>query len=124
MNAYNKWREGVLAKESDVLPQLVTVLKDKEDMLEMDNSELNLVLSVFFLALRKENGDEYPANTIFGMATALQRRLQMQGRVVSFFQDNEFRGLKNCIDNLMQEKTKAGIGMKIKQAQPITKEQE
>ncbi|XP_053400041.1 zinc finger MYM-type protein 2-like [Mercenaria mercenaria] len=124
MNAYKKWRRDVLSKESGKLSDLHALLKSKENILKMDNSELNFVLSCFFLAVRKENGEVYLPDTIHVFISGIQKHFQMNGRDVSFFIDTQFKGLKNCLENLLKERSKLGICLYKKQAKPITTEQE
>ena len=69
-------------------------------------------------------GGDYTSGSIFSVATALQRHFEMNVKHISIFNDPQFLGLKNVIDNAMQEKCKQGIGITKKQAAVITVSQE
>ena len=90
----------------------------------MNNTELNFILSVFILSLKKADGNDYTADSLFSLTCALQRHLELNGRPVSLLDGPEFQKLRNTLDNAMQDRTRAGIGINKRQAGVITIEQE
>lgn len=74
--------------------------------------------------VRKENREEYPPNTLYEIVMALQMYLAKQGKLYKFLGDSEFLQLKNTLDNIMSERTKAGGKTKPRKADVITIEQE
>ena len=125
LNLYKMWREEVLKKgDGGFYPELKQLLRTEPEILNFSVGQLNFVLSVFFMALKKKDGGDYTSGSIFSVATALQRHFEMNGKPISIFNDPQFLGLKNVIDNAMQEKCKQGIGITKKQAAVITVSQE
>ena len=90
----------------------------------MNNTELNFILSVLILSLTKADGNDYTADSLFSLTCALQRHLELNGRPVSLLDGPEFQKLRNTLDNAMQDRTRAGIGINKRQAGVVTIEQE
>lgn len=113
LNLYAKWRLEVLQSGvNDVLdPELLQTIQTNSDILALTNNQLNAVLSVFVLSLKKEDGSRYTSGTLFSVVTALQRHFEINNKRVSFFTDPVFTSLKNCLDNSMQETTRQGVGL-------------
>ncbi len=89
---------------NDVLdPELLQTIQTNSDILALTNNQLNAVLSVFVLSLKKEDGSRYTSGTLFSVVTALQRHFEINNKRVSFFTDAVFTLLKNCLNNSMQE---------------------
>ena len=124
VNLFNDLLKEILAHETDGHDANIRQLLLREtDILQFEITELNTILSSFFMSLRKKDGSDYTSNSIFSVATALQRYFEYNERPVSFFNDLRFTKLKNVIDKCMQEKCKQGIWIFKKQAE-ITIEQE
>ena len=90
----------------------------------MTNDELNYALSRFVREIKKQSGEEFPGKTLRELTLAIQMSLEKNGKVVKLLCDPAFSELKNTLDNMMKKRAKQGIGMKIKQAQEITLEEE
>ena len=90
----------------------------------MSDKELNPALPVFILLLRKEDGKEYPGNTVFQLVCGLQRYLEFKGRVVQFFKDVKFKDIKYAVDKTMQPRTSEGMGITKQKVDIVSIDQE
>lgn len=91
---------------------------------EMVASELNDALSFFVFEVKKQDGSDYPANSLFGLVSSIQHYLKMKGKSFRFFNDECFRKLKNSLDAVMKERSLAGIGAHRKKAEIISVSEE
>ena len=53
-------------------------------------NELDLLLSKFFISVRKQNGTEYELGTLSGFQRSFQRYLHEKGSLINILRDNEF----------------------------------
>mgnify|MGYP000129169507 CR=1 FL=1 len=53
-------------------------------------NELDLLLSKFFISVRKQNGTEYEPGTLSGFQRSFQRYLHEKGSLINILRDNEF----------------------------------
>ncbi len=81
-------------------------------------------LCLFVLEIRKQNGDEYPRETLYKIVLSLQNFLAMNGRTVKLLDNAPFSKLWNTVDNKMKQLSKARIIHPKNQAQPISLQQE
>ena len=78
-----------------------------------------------FLFLKKQDGTEYPGNSLHGLVCAIQRYLKSQcGKDFRFFNDDFFSKLRTSLDTVMKEGSAAGIGVHSKRAKVITFDEE
>ena len=61
---------------------------------------------------RKENGEEYPAKTLYEIVCSIQSYLRSHNRPVNFFSKSSsvFNSLRKTLDGLMRECNAKGIG--------------
>ena len=93
-------------------------------LVKMTTKELAFWLPRFVAEARKQDGCVYSSNTLYQIVCGIQRHLQENGTNVNFFVDNEFTLLRSVLDNEMKETRGKGVGVKKKEALPITEEQE
>ena len=64
----------------------------------------------FIVEIRKENGDQYPGNTLHdllqGLSLYLKREKGFSKRLIS----DAFSEIKNMLDNMMKERSLEGLG--------------
>lgn len=72
--------------------------------------ELNTWLPVFINEARKANGDYYRAKTLMEYIIMLQCHLHAHGCGHRFLSDLIFQPIKNCLDNVMKDLQKRGLG--------------
>ncbi|ESP01043.1 hypothetical protein LOTGIDRAFT_172875 [Lottia gigantea] len=80
-------------------------------LLRMDKECLNTALKYFIFEARKQNGSEYPANSIYALYAAIQSSLRENRVVINLFEDNEFREARKCLDAAMRNLSKKGLGI-------------
>lgn len=90
----------------------------------MTKDELCFSLTRFVLEAKKQNGDPYPAETLYEIVLAIQMYLSMHGRDMKFLNDVEFTVLKNTLDTRMKELTSQGHRVRRRQAEVITEDEE
>ena len=106
------------------IPGLLDILKRHDKFETLSDKELNVVLPVFILSLRKEDGKEYPGSTVFQLVCGLQRYLEFKGRIVQFFKDVIFKDIKYAVDNTMQQRTREGVGITKQKVDIVSIDQE
>ena len=92
----------------------------------MNMEQLNKNLSLFFLEIRKPDGQPYPGQTLYIIALGLLRYLREKNIDVNIFdkKDATFSQFRSVLYARMKELKAAGIGTHVKQAMPITPELE
>ena len=87
----------------------------------MDDAFLQYWLTHFIIEIRKQNGLEYPPNTLHHLVCGILRFLRQNRRPeVAFFIDASFQDFCNSLDVEMKRLQSAGLGSKRKQAEPLT----
>ncbi|XP_048251406.1 uncharacterized protein KIAA1958-like [Haliotis rufescens] len=82
-----------------------------EDIVEMSLSTMNTAFKYFLFEARKLDGAQYTADTVHGLFTALQSGLRLKGRKnINLFEDQQFEESRTCLDALMKELSKKGLG--------------
>ena len=88
---------------------------------EMDKADLSKWLSKFLVEIRHNDGKACTGTTLHQILCGLQRHLwEKIDHRIDFFSDSEFRFLKSVLDSQMKELRSQGVGMKKKQAEPVT----
>ena len=91
----------------------------------MSAAELNDSISLFVFEVKKQDGTEYPGNSLHGLVCAIQRYLKSEcGKNVRFFNDDFFSKLRTSLDTVMKERSTAGIGVHSKRPEVITLDEE
>ena len=93
-------------------------------LLDMTKDELCFSLSRFICEIRKKNTKDYPAESLYDIIICIQLHLEMHGREFKLLDDPAFIQLKHTLDNTMKEHAKAGLTVKRRQAQPISRSEE
>lgn len=62
-----------------------------EDICQLSNESLNFWLQRFVVEIRRQDGTNYPPNTLTQILSGLQRYLRNNctGRIINFFKDND-----------------------------------
>lgn len=104
------------------------MLGDTIPELEHFNAEyVNKWLSQFFMEVRKQNGELYPAKSLYLLASGILRHFRDCGLTdMNFLNDSDDRFLhfRKCLDSQMKWITRQGICSEIKQAEPVTSKHE
>ncbi|XP_071108921.1 uncharacterized protein KIAA1958-like [Haliotis cracherodii] len=79
-------------------------------ILQMDKEYLNIALKYFLFETRKQNGSEYPANSVYALFAAIQSALRENGTVINLFEDDEFIEARKSLDAAMPNLSQKGLG--------------
>ena len=86
--------------------------------------QLDYWLSKFVVEAKNKNGESYPPNTLYGICCGLMRYVRDLHPEVNFFKDPQYAGFRKTLDGEMKRLRSLGLGVKRKQAEPITVEEE
>ena len=86
--------------------------------------QLDYWLSKFVVEARNKNGESYPPNTLYVICCGLLRYVRELHPEVNFFKDSQYAGFRKTLDGEMKRLRSLGLGVKCKQAEPITVEEE
>jgi hypothetical protein len=101
-----------------------TTKQKTQSLEEMNNTDINNWLSHFALEVRKQNGSEYPPNSLYHICGGLQRHLWGQGKQVDLLHSAEFASFQPSLDGEMKRLQAKGLGSTKRQADIITEEEE
>ena len=90
----------------------------------MTKDDLCFALSRFIHEVRKQNGDNYPSETLYELIISIQLYLASHGKEYRFLQDEAFVSLKNTIDSRMTFLAVSGFQTERRQAGVIKREDE
>ncbi|XP_032880169.1 uncharacterized protein LOC116975321 [Amblyraja radiata] len=95
---------------------------------EITHDELNFWLCRFVLEVRRQDGSEYPPNSLRLLCCSILRHLRENCRRsdIDFFNKlkPDFAEFRATLDNRMKQLQRLGIGLVRKQAQPYTEDDE
>ena len=72
------------------------------------------------LEVRKANGEHYPPDSLYSLCTGLLRYIREERPEINIFKDPTFVGFQRALDSEMKRLRSTGLGVKRKQAEPIT----
>ena len=79
----------------------------------------------FHLQSQKENGEEFPPNTLHHIVCGIQHHVRMNvNSTIDFFKDSDFADFHVCLDSEMKRLQRAGHESKIRKAEPLTAEEQ
>ena len=110
MNLWKEWaknREALGHPHPDRLPHLLEV------------SSLNDWMCKFIIEVRRKDGNEYPANTLYQICCGIMRHVKEYCPSINFFTQPEFHATKKTLDGEMK-RIKSSGQTHIKQAEPLT----
>ena len=79
----------------------------------MADCEMVYALKRFIVEVHKQNGEEYPAETLYELVICLQMFLNSKGK-------NDYVEVHNCLDNRMKELSCNGFVQKCQKADIVT----
>ena len=69
---------------------------------DMTIDEINNSVSRFIIEVKKMDGTEYPADTLYSLVISVQLYMDSIGRPYKFLNDESFIQIKNTLDNVMK----------------------
>ena len=98
-----------------------------DDIEALEAEDLNNHLCNFIMEANKQDGSNYPPNTLYQIIAGIQRHLKENSRPEMTILDPKnlkFIKARQVLDARMKLLTSQGVGATKKQAQPLTEEQE
>ena len=74
----------------------------------------------FITEIRKLDGSDFPAKTLYQIVICLQFHLEGNGFTWKLLDDKDFTEVRFTLDNIMKERVSAGIGIRVKKADTIS----
>ena len=118
------WKEWSLTrevKEAEGVKNLSTPL------LEMKEEDFAYWLTKFILEVRKQNGEQYPPKSLYAFVCSFKRYFEQNGvhHLNPLDTSNAlFGNFRSVLDGEMKRLHSLGLGTKVKQAEPITPDEE
>lgn len=104
---------------------IFAVAPNSEILKTLRNFEQSFWLSKFVYEVKKKEKSEYPQNSLYLLCTGLQRYLRETGAPeLKIFESPDFKLFQDSLDAEMKRLTAKGLGCEIKQAEPITEDEE
>ncbi len=76
------------------------------------------------MEIRKQNGEEYPRETLYEIVLSLQHYMTMNGRELKLLDHPGLIKMHNTLDNYMKQLSKQGVIRECQQAKPISVKEE
>ena len=122
-NQYCSWRVFKLTDDFD--ERIFNANLDDLKSRSMKIENFKFALCRFIPEVKKANSSEdYPSKTLYELVIAIQKFLNYNKVHWKLIHDEEFEEVRNVLDNVMQKRTKSGIGNLKKQAEVISYEYE
>ena len=86
--------------------------------------ELNRWLSRFILEVRRQDGKNYPPNTLYQLCCGVMRYVREVKPELDIFKDPTFADFRKTLDAEMKRLRSLGHGTRVKQAEPISETEE
>ena len=92
---------------------------------ELPTGELVHHLCRFIFEVRKQDGSEFPPNSLHHIVSGIQGYIRWNGKpAIDIFKDKEFAEFHVCLDSKMKHLQKSGLGSQKRKAEPLTIEEE
>ncbi len=66
-------------------------------------------LCIFLTEIHKQNGDEYPWETLYEIVLSIQHYMSINGRQLKLLEHSGLVKMQNTLDSRMKELSKSGI---------------
>lgn len=121
MTLVREWRDARVSRgqssSSSALPS--------GDVVDWTPAELNHWLPYFIFEVRKRDGKDYKAKTLYEYIMTIQSAFSaLRGVAHSFLNSNEFVAVRNALDNRMRDLQAVGLGNNPERVDVITLEME
>ena len=94
-------------------------------LIDMWADEISDSMSHFVFEVKKQDGTEYPGNSLHGLVCSIQRYLKTQcGKHCRLFNDDFYRKLRSSLVTVMRERSAAGIGAHCRRPKVISLDEE
>lgn len=112
---YHEWRSFRQLHSQ----QLQWIECDLDDASTISEESLVLALTRFLTEVKKIDGTDFPAKTLYEILICVQFQLEKMGFVWKLLNHEVFKDVKFILDNLMKLRTAQGIGRSVKKAEVL-----
>ena len=112
---YSQWR--IHWNNINSLEVITCDLDDHET-----NNEHDFTSSMcrFITEIKKVNGEQFPAKTLYEIVLCVQFYLESVGIVWKLLSDDKFSDLRFTLDNIMKQRSSESVGCSIRKADVLT----
>ncbi|XP_053390761.1 zinc finger MYM-type protein 2-like [Mercenaria mercenaria] len=125
--ALKVWSDWAKFRNSQPASALESSFPIPEDIGDLDDSMINFWGQRFIMEVKRQDGKDYPPNTLTQIVSGLQRYLTTicNRNNINFFREgSQFSEFRRCIDTRMKELHAQGVGIKSNSSDPVTMEDE
>ena len=112
---FNDWKTFRNSQE-----HLQSIDVDIDNVSTLDKMQLAEAICKFITEVKKVDGGDFPARTMYDIVICLQFWLESEGLCWKLLGEEVFQDLRFTLDNLMKQRTSAGVGGKVRQAEVLT----
>ena len=99
-------------------------MKESRAIENIPANELDLLLSKFFISVRKQDGAEYEPCTLSGFQRSFQRHLHEEGSLINILKDNEFSKSREVLAAKRKNRVRQGKGNRPNATRELTEAEE
>ena len=92
---------------------------DLDNMDTVFEESLKFALCRFIVEVKKIDGSDFPAKTLYDIIICVQFHLELQGVMWRLLNDDIFSDVKFTLDNIMKERTSEGVGISVRRAEVL-----
>lgn len=121
LTLYSKWqnqREITNADDANIQ------LPDKDNLTVVNTKVIDYWLAKFIFEIRRQDGCRYPRNTLISLVAGFNAYFLMNKRFINLFKDEAFHHFREVLDVACRESSKSGANCSVRQAEPISFEEE
>ena len=97
-----------------------TIMCDLDDHETITEDNLVFAMCRFIREIKKMNGEQFPAKTLYEIVMCMQFHLESIGFLWHLLSDNLFVDLKFTLDNVMKERASLNVGGPVKKAEVLS----
>ena len=112
---YSQWR---IFHNNKTQSEVITCDLDDHETITVDN--LNIGICRFITEVRKINGCQFPAKTLYEVVVCIQLHLESIGLMWKLLNDECFSDIKYTLDNVMKECAACNVGGPVRKADILT----
>ena len=102
MRIWNAWWKERIASYNEPRDEVASEVAQIIPLIQMNKKTMQHWLTLFVLEVRKQNGMEYPPNTLHHIVCGIMRYLWQNAIHVDFFQDPVFADFRQSLDAEMK----------------------
>ena len=96
------------------------IFMDLDDIKTIDEANLLFAVPRFITKIRKVDGSDFPAKTLYDIVICLQFFLETQGFNYKLLNNDGLSKIRFTLDNLMKKRTEDGVGNSVRRAHVLS----